>query len=241
MQPLSSSTGPALPRERLLACYQQALGHDLPNKLVALQGLARLLGEELEGQLSGDALECLQRVVGLTREVHEQVSALAELGRACREGGLATAADLKALWAEVSAETILQTPGRAIVFECTEPLPAPVLPGRAARRVLLELVRHAIRRTPAPQPLRLRLACRVSPEGTHLELHDDGPSPSAAYLEKAFEPRLDGREEPGLGLFLARLLAEGWGGTIQLSAPSEGGCLASLQIPQRGDVRTKDA
>ena len=35
------------PQERLLACYQQALGHDLPNKLVALQGIARLLEEEL--------------------------------------------------------------------------------------------------------------------------------------------------------------------------------------------------
>src|SRR5712691_8274059 len=103
MRPMQTST-----QERLFACYQQALGHDLPNKLVALQGLARLLDQELGGQLSGVAAECLQRVVGLTRQVHEQISALAELGRACRQTTLAGPSDLKTVWDEVNEETASQ-------------------------------------------------------------------------------------------------------------------------------------
>ena len=44
--------------------------------------------------------------------------------------------------------------------------------------------------------------------------------------------RLDAPQGPALGLFLSRLLVEAWGGTIELSAPSEGGCIVTLEVPQ---------
>ena len=37
--------------ERLLGCFQKALGHELPNQLVALQGLARLIEMEQADRL----------------------------------------------------------------------------------------------------------------------------------------------------------------------------------------------
>ena len=58
--PPPDEEGRALARaERLLACYQQALGHDLPNKLVALQGLARLACEDLRPKADAESLETL--------------------------------------------------------------------------------------------------------------------------------------------------------------------------------------
>src|SRR5947209_3860755 len=114
MQPMQTST-----QERLLACYQQALGHDLPNKLVALQGLARLLDQELAEQLSGEAREWLARILGLTREIDTQVRALADVGRSCKQMGLATKIDLAELWAEVGAEIACQKRDRSISFAQT--------------------------------------------------------------------------------------------------------------------------
>ena len=220
-----------LPAERLLACYQQALGHDLPNKLVALQGLARLLGDELAGQLSGDTRECLERVVSLTRQIHEQIANLAEIGRACRQPGPVTPLGLEALWAEIGAEITCLSPERELQFTSKGPLPRPIVPGRAARRVLQELALHAVRRTPGQSPLHLTLGCQASSVETLLSVHDDGPTPAPAELANSLEARLDDPRGPALGLFLVSLLVQGWGGTFRLTAPSEGGCLALVQLP----------
>jgi signal transduction histidine kinase len=218
-------------QERLLACYQQALGHDLPNKLVALQGLARLFGEELAGQLSGESREWLERILGLTREIDTQVRALADVGRACKQMGLATTIDLASLWTEIGAEIACQSRSRTVVFAQATALPAVVLPGRALRRVLLELARYGVGRLPLEQPVRLTLAAELSEsDGLQIRLHDDGAIPDPNAMRRDFEPRLNDPQGPVLGLFLARLLVEEWGGTIRPSAPSEG-CFVVLEVP----------
>jgi signal transduction histidine kinase len=220
------------PQERLLACFQQALGHDLPNKLVALQGIARLLDEELAGKVTGEARDWLARILGLTREIDNQVRALAEVGRACRQMGLVTTIDLAELWTEVGVEIACQVKDRSLSFAHSTALSSVVLPERALRRVLVEMARYGVARSPAGSTVRLALSTEPSgAEGLRLAQQDDGPAPDSKALERALEPRLDDPQGPALGLFLARLLVEAWGGTLSLSAPSEGGCLITVDVP----------
>src|SRR5689334_5074425 len=91
-----SSCGPAAAQRRLLACYQEALGHQLPNHLVALQGLARLLEEAEAGRLGPEGRTYLGRLAALARQVDDTVRALAEVGRVCRDacGGPTDVADV---------------------------------------------------------------------------------------------------------------------------------------------------
>src|SRR6266498_4158245 len=70
--------------ERLLACFQQAVGHELPNLLVALQGTARLLEQDAGDRLDAETRSGLVRLGNLAARVHEVVAALAEVGRLCR-------------------------------------------------------------------------------------------------------------------------------------------------------------
>jgi K+-sensing histidine kinase KdpD len=220
------------PCKRLLACYQQALGHDLPNKLVALQGLASLLEQEATGDIGEEARGCLERLVAITRQVHAQVNALADVGRCWRALGSLVPVNLDDLWTEALATVKYHHPGRLEVH-ADAPLPTLTLPREAARRVVLELLEFSARRASESGPLRVQLSCSQGPASTVVALQDDGPPLSRIESEQAFAPALPPQGDPGsaLGLFLAQLLAEGWGGTLELSAPAEGGCLCTLEIP----------
>lgn len=210
---------------QVLECYQQALGHDLPNRLVALQGLASLLQQDLGPTIDGEARACLERLVAIPREVHAQVSALADVGRTCREPGPLAPVSLDDLLAEAQATVNFQCAGRLTV-SAAGPLPAVLLPREAARRVAVEVFQFSARRAAADRPLRVRASCvQPAPGTTTLLLHDDGPALERAECAQAFEPA------QGLGLFLARLLADGWGGSLELSGPAGGGCLWSIVIP----------
>src|SRR5207253_9653137 len=95
--PTSERTG------RLLACYQKALGHELPNQLVAVQGLLRLLDAEAGHRLDADDRALLQRVIALAQRAHGLVNELAELSRAGREQPPAGGADLAEAAREAAA------------------------------------------------------------------------------------------------------------------------------------------
>src|SRR5262245_38427396 len=96
-EPVAAAGDPSLPQrlacaERLLACFQKALGHDLPGRLVALQGLLRLLEAEAGPQLDDETRTYLQRSLAVAGKAALLVRELADLGRAARDA--ATAAEV---------------------------------------------------------------------------------------------------------------------------------------------------
>jgi signal transduction histidine kinase len=218
--------------QRLLACYQQVLGHDLPNKLVALQGFAQVLERELPGEIGDEARDCLNRLIAISREVHVHISALADVGRACRKVEALTPVCLDDLWPEIQAAVNYQQPG-CIVITRDGPLPTLLLPRAAVSRALLEILLFAARRAAADSPVRVQVSwsCPTA-RSTCLHLRENGPALSVTQRKQAFEPGIPASgSPPALGLFLARLLAEGWGGALELSSPPEGGCVYILEIP----------
>src|SRR5262245_9441918 len=140
---------------RLLACFQDAVGHDLPNQLVAIQGLARLLEQDEADRLSPDGRESLSRLAHLTRRVHTAVSALADAGRCCRAAEPAAPCALAELAREAAAEVRWLHPGREVHFDLPPTLPTVTAPPGALRRVLAEVYTFLVRRV-SQQPVRIR-------------------------------------------------------------------------------------
>jgi signal transduction histidine kinase len=80
------------------------------------------------------------------------------------------------------------------------------------------------------------LSMRVSIDaaGWKFTVSDQGPGIPAGFEEKIFEPGFTTRTGPfhaGMGLAVARHLAEEAGGTLQLSNGSRGGCEATIRMP----------
>ena len=102
--------------------------------------------------------------------------------------------------------------------------------GRVIRNLLDNAERHA-RST-------VRVACREEPDGTVVEVADDGPGIPESERARVFErfTRLDearsaGSGGTGLGLAICRAIVEAHGGTIAVSDSDDGGACFTVRLP----------
>jgi signal transduction histidine kinase len=194
---------------RLLAVLQKGLGHELPNQLVAVQGLARLLAQEEGERLSPEGRDYLGRAAAGAARAHALVEALAEVARLARPPAPGEAVDLAEAVREAVAEAKQLAPGPLPDYHSTVTALPLSAPRRALRTVLLVLLRHA-----GAAAARVELSTRPAAPGVDLRIAGDGPAVPAGQVERLFEP-FAGPDGRGLDLFLAREIAVAWGGSLR--------------------------
>lgn len=111
------------------------------------------------------------------------------------------------------------------------------IPVRAVARSLESLLRNAFDASPADAPVLLRAAR----EGTSIrfEVLDRGSGLDPESLGRAGEPFFSTKgtgKGLGLGLFVARTLAEQLGGSLTLARAEEGGTSAALDLPAEAEA-----
>jgi two-component system sensor histidine kinase RegB len=116
--------------------------------------------------------------------------------------------------------------------ECTPDFPSVELPVRAVQQTVGILVDNALDASPAGKNVRL---C-IYPQNGHIvfEVHDQGSGMSVEAARRAGEPFFTTKppgQGMGLGLFLARLVAEKLGGTLTLNSRPGEGTKAVLELP----------
>ncbi len=221
----------------LLACFQEALGHQLPNHLVAIQGLARLLAEGESANLSPEGREQLGRLAALARTTDRLVRALAEVGRLCREARVAgTLVPLEEVAREAAAEVNLLYGGPAIVYDFPEDLPAVAVSRQALYQVLVQLLANAVRAVVGKPGGPVRVGARPcgtggTPGGVEVWVADDGRGLPPLPPEQLFTPFHRGSDGPGLGLFLVRQVTASWAGGLRIESEPGQGTRVTLRIP----------
>ncbi len=209
--------------QQLQSCFQQALGHELPNRLVAVQGLARLLLLEQAERLDEEGRGYLERLAGAARQADEMVRALAELGRLLRDPGPLEDLDLGEMVREALAEVTVLYPGRLIEYHLADSFPALKMPRRPWQQVLSQLCRYLVESTPAASPCRLAIAGQARGDTVEVSVADQ-TSRTEAELKQPMEPFTGGIGlGKGLNLFPARMIVAGWGGRFAVqSLPGQG-------------------
>lgn len=214
--------------ERLLGCYQKALGHELPNQLVALQGLARLLEIEQGDRLDEEGRGRLLHLADLARRADSLARALAEIGRLTRDAGPAETVSLPEAAREAVAEVNLLSSGWSIEYHFAAEASTLRLPRRGLRLVLVHLLRNAVQ-AGGGRSRPLEVGSRRTPEGVEFWVKDDGRGLSEAQQAGLFECFAGGA---GLGLFLVRQVVAGWGGAVGVhSEPGKGAVFTLLVRP----------
>jgi two-component system, OmpR family, sensor histidine kinase PrrB len=211
--------------EPLQACFQEALGHELPNRLVAVGGLAQLLLLEQDQRLDTEGKSYLNRLVVAVRQADELVRALAELGRLLREPGPAVRLDLGEMAREAFAEAKVLFPRRQIEYYLSDHLPALTMPQRPWLHVFSLLFRYLVESTREDQPIRIAIDGQIRGDGVMVCVTDQTTERTETELRPMFEPFTRAAGPPGgvLGLFPLRLLVALWGGQLRVeSSPTKG-------------------
>ncbi len=195
------------------------VSHDLRTPLTRMKLQLALLGDS-EG----------------TAELHQDVADMERM----LEGYLAFARgegtekplpiDLNGLLDEVVARA--RRSGNGIDLHCEGIITVPLRP-EAFRRCLTNLIENAVRYAK-------HVSVRAGLRGDMVEIvvDDDGPGIAEDKREDVFRPffRLDGSRNPGtggvgLGLTIARDVARGHGGDVELSDSPTGGLRARVRVP----------
>jgi signal transduction histidine kinase len=218
---------------------QKALGHELPNHLVAVQGMARLLDHESGERLSADGKDYLTRLTAAAQRAHEMVRALADFIRAMRASGVVSRLSLGDVVREVAAELGTFHPGRLIECELPEHGPYLSLPPVVLRHIVMHLIRYGLQinsqtqSQPPTNPIRVKAA--DTDLGTELRVADPGWQLTAEDRQGLSDPfacRNNAGSPTGLGMVFAYQLSENCGGKITVESPPGQGTTLSVLFPR---------
>jgi signal transduction histidine kinase len=197
-----------------------AIGHDLRTPLASLRIRAESVEPDSERERMVATIEEMSTML-------EDILVLARSGRA-REQGRAT--DLAAL-AETVAEEYREL-DRPVSFVEGERQVAKVQPN-LMRRAIRNLVDNAVKYGGAA-----RICVRREGDELLVEIADDGPGLPDAELGEVLEPfyRLEASRSretggSGLGLSIAKAVAESHGGELRLRNGDSGGLVATIAVP----------
>jgi two-component system, OmpR family, osmolarity sensor histidine kinase EnvZ len=207
------------------------ISHDLRTPLARMRLALEMLPEAVEPGL----------VAGLKRDTEEMdrlIAQFLELGRGLESDRLEEA-DLVVLTASCAADA--RRGGASVLVSDAPPCPRLVNPP-ALRRIVVNLIDNAVRYG-GGAPVELVVDC--GPARAVISVLDRGPGIPAAEREKVFQPfyRLEPSRSAatggsGLGLAVARQLADANGWRLELLDRPDGGTEARLELggPSEGQV-----
>lgn len=197
-----------------------AVGHDLRTPLASLRVRVE--------QIDNDALR--EKMIGSIEEMTAMLADILALARAGSVTEAAEAIDCAALMQELSSD--FQEQGKDVTTADLAPLHIQARP-MLVRRALRNLISNA-----AAYGVRARLSVERRGDMAALIISDDGPGLSEEQIRTLVEPFARGEESrnratggAGLGLSIARDIAEWENGKLELRSRAEGGLDAIIFMP----------
>jgi len=213
-------------RETLLA----GIAHEVRNPLGGVTLFAAMLAEETAGTQAAPHVARIQAEVGTLTRVVEEFLDFARARPPVRQP-----VDLAALLAEVAELVRPLAAERGVEVQVAGQGEAQA-DREKLRRALLNLARNAVEASPDNGVVVLsgRRGGAADGGGALLEVLDRGPGLDEAARERLFRPFFTTKAQgTGLGLALAKKVADAHGGTLELLPRQGGGTLARLVVPER--------
>ena len=208
-------------RETLLA----GIAHEVRNPLGALDLFAGLLAEEVQGRPEASHVARIRAELAALSKVVEEFLDYARTRPPVREE-----VELAALLQEV-AEVVAPLADERGVTISVAGAGAAQADREQLRRAIVNLVRNAVEASPAGGTVELAAASSGGAERS-VEVRDRGPGLPAGARETVFRPFYTTKERgTGLGLALAKKVADAHAGTLALEDREGGGTVARFTLP----------
>src|SRR5205823_8295111 len=219
--------------------FVSLVSHELRTPMAAVIGSARTLQQRWR-ELTGEQRESfLDLIAGETGRLATLIGDVLDTSRieagtfSFRFGDV----DLGDLVRDSVATAELGSDEVEVVAEVRDPLPSVRGDHERLRQVLMNLIDNAIKYSPAGDGVEVRA---YAEDGrVRIDVIDRGPGIARADQRLIFEKfgRVttgNARPGTGLGLFIARSIAEAHGGTLEVSSAPDQGATFTLDLPGQG-------
>ncbi|HEY4885030.1 MAG TPA: HAMP domain-containing sensor histidine kinase [Myxococcales bacterium] len=207
-----------------LTAWSGEMAHELKNPLTGIKGLAQLI--QLDPSRASERLErllvevdrmrgILDHFLNFSRPLVPSGQETVDLGELCRE--------VVAVHEGIAAtrEVVLTAPRDTLQVRCDP---------RKTKQILVNLVQNALEASTDGGEVRVIVGCKNG--FASVRVLDRGCGLSPAMRDRPFQRGVTSKAGgSGLGLSIARSLAEQHGGSLQLSNRDGGGCIAELLLP----------
>ncbi len=207
-----------------------AAGHDLAEPARTVRSFLDLLERRHGDTLADDAREYVGFAADAARRLEAMLAAVLEFGRIAAEPCPAAAIELGPV---VDAATRALLPQLTELGGQVEVGDLPTVSGSAKlwRRLFTILIDNAIRYRSATPPV-----IRIAAAGGRITIADNGIGIEPRFFARIFEPfqRLHARDAIsgcGMGLTIARRIAEHHGATLEVEAGPAGGSVFVVTLP----------
>ena len=220
----------------LRADFVSLVSHELRTPMAAVIGSARTLQQRWR-ELTPDQRESfLELIAGETNRLATLISDVLDTSRI--DAGTFTFrfsdVDLGELVRDSVAAAEVSSDEVALRAEVQEPLPVVRGDPERLRQVLMNLLDNAIKYSPTGDEVQVRAYAENG--RLRVDVRDRGPGIALEDQRLIFEKFgrvTTGNTRPGtgLGLFIARSIAEAHGGTLEVASAPERGAVFSLELP----------
>lgn len=223
--------------DRMKSEFLATMSHDFRSPLTVIRGNLELLQSQRPGALTDAQRDLAMRAQRNVHRLEEFTEDLLEMARIEHDAIVLDRddIDITELIREVVDDNRVLAEARAQRLELRCDGPAIVsCDASRLRRVLGNLLGNAMKYAPPETPIRVTAARRG---GTFdITVSDEGPGVDADERERIFDKFSRGRRSAGvagagLGLSIARSLAELHGGTLRYEDPPAGGAAFILSLP----------
>jgi signal transduction histidine kinase len=223
--------------DRLKDDLLATVSHELRTPLAGLLGALATLsgrGDALSATQRNELVAMAERQGARLKELIEQLLLAARFEHARAEPGERPAVDAAVLAGQAAAAAKVSHPQRTVVLDANAALPVRAAP-EALLQVLGNLLDNAAKYSPDHTPIRLE----AGRHGTMaiLAVEDAGPGVPAPQRDRIFErfTQLDSGATRrsggvGLGLYIARQLAQAQGGELLVGEPTRPGAGARFEL-----------
>ncbi|SEQ88658.1 sensor histidine kinase [Natrinema salaciae] len=219
-------------QRELLTYLNDLLRHEVLNSSQIIGGHASLLRTACDDDRARDRLETIERESDELIAVIENVRAMLDANRGPQTHATVDLTDL--LTAEIED---CRTRFDDVEIEAELPDAAPVCGNEGLTWIFSNLLENAVEHNDGAVP-HVRVTVDTTPESVTVRVADDGPGIPDADSGTLFERKSNNH---GLGLYLSRILANRYGGTVELAETGPDGSVFAVRLPRASAVCPRDA